>query len=75
MAKVKTSNKTSLSNKRAKSTKVGLKETEGNKVLFSSKINILYFDLLQFCRQKWSVAPSIFNIKEQGLAHCVTLVK
>ena len=28
-------------------------------------ISILYFDLLQFSWQEWSVAPPIFNMKEQ----------
>ena len=36
---------------------------------------ILYFDLLQFSRQEWSVAPSIFNNKLQELAHCILWVK
>ena len=29
------------------------------------------FDQLQFFRQEWSVAPSIFNIHARGLAHCI----
>ena len=29
------------------------------------------FAPLQFSRQEWSVAPSVFNIKVQGLAHCL----
>ena len=28
-----------------------------------------------FNKQEWSVAPSIFNIKARGLAHCVLWVK
>ena len=31
----------------------------------------LYFAPLQFIRQEWSVAPSIFNIKAWGLAQCI----
>ena len=38
-------------------------------------VNILYFAPLQFIRQERSVAPSIFNIKAQGLAHCLLWVK
>ena len=34
-------------------------------------VNILYFAPLQFIRQEWSIAPSIFNIKARGLAHCL----
>ena len=30
----------------------------------------MYFAPLRFSRQEWSVAPSIFNIIEQGLAYC-----
>ena len=37
--------------------------------------NILYFAPLQFSRQEWSVAPSIFNIKAQELAHYNVWVK
>jgi hypothetical protein len=32
-------------------------------------VHILYFASPQFSRKEWSVAPSIFNIKAQGLAH------
>ena len=28
-----------------------------------------------FYKQEWSVAPSIFNIKARGLAHCLYWVK
>ena len=34
-------------------------------------LNTLYFHPLLFSRQKQSVAPLLFNIKERGLAHCV----
>ena len=34
-------------------------------------VNIWYFAPLQFSKQEWSVAPSIINIIEQGLAHYV----
>ena len=30
----------------------------------------LHFAPLRFIRQEWSVAPSIFNIKARGSAHC-----
>ena len=33
------------------------------------------FDQLRFFRQEWSVACSIFNIKAQGLAHCIIWMK
>ena len=33
------------------------------------RVNVFYFAPLQFIRQEWSVAPSIINIKAQGLAH------
>ena len=35
----------------------------------------LYFAPLRFIRQEWSVAPSIFNIKAQGLTHCLLWIK
>ena len=38
-------------------------------------LHILYFASLQFTRKEWSVAPSIFNIKAQGLAHCLYSLK
>ena len=39
-------------------------------------VNSLYFDQLQFFKQEWSVAPSIFNIKAQGLlAYCLLWMK
>ena len=40
-------------------------------------VNMMYnkaalnFVPLRFIRQEWSVAPSIFNIKARGLAHCL----
>ena len=38
-------------------------------------VNSLYFDPLQFFRHERSVAPSIFNIKERGLAQCILWLK
>ena len=39
-------------------------------------VNILYFALLRFSRQEWSiVAPSMFNIKARGLAHCLLWIQ
>ena len=38
-------------------------------------VNTLYSAPLRFIRQKWSVAPSIFNIKARGLAHCLHWIK
>ena len=54
------------------------KPSKGNIIILKIKkvtVNILYFAPLQFSRQKWSVAPSIFNILEQGLGHCILWVK
>ena len=83
---MKTADKASISIIEAKATKVGLNETESDKantrvirkklyelVRFSRSYDVhtFYFDLPRFSRQDWSVAPSIFNIKEQGLAHCL----
>ena len=39
------------------------------------RVNVLYFAPLRFIRQEWSVAPSIFNIKARGLAHCLYWIK
>ena len=38
-------------------------------------VNTLYSAPLRFIRQEWSVAPSIFNIKARGLAHCLYWIK
>ena len=35
----------------------------------------LYFVPLRLSRQELSVAPSIFNIKARGLAHCLYFLK
>ena len=54
-------------------------ETHPSGILFQLKskklqqyvVNSLYFDKLQFSKQEWSVAPSIFNIKTRELGHCI----
>ena len=39
------------------------------------RVNVLYFAPLRFIRQEWSVAPSMFNIRAQDLAHCLLWIK
>ena len=48
-----------------------------NKIIFKSNTTnmLLYLVPLQFSRQEWAVAPSIFNIKVRELAHCLYWLK
>ena len=45
------------------------------KILKWYDVNFFDFDQLQFFRLEWSVSPLIINIIEQGVAHCLVLVK
>ena len=48
---------------------------ENLKKLQRYDVNTLYSAPPQFSKHEWSVAPSIFNIKARGTAHCLYLLK